>query len=407
MSPAPSPASAAAPAPAADAAGPALLSPFRLRGVEIPNRMVVSPMQTYMAGRDGQATDWHFQHLARFATGGFGAVMTEALMVTPEGRNTWGDLGLWEDAQIAPLARIAGFMKEAGAVPAAQLHHAGPKASRQRPWHGRGPLVEADAAARGEHAWRPVAAWNDRTVDGWHVPRTLEIDEIGGIVRAFGAASARAAEAGFELIDIHSAHGYLLHSFLSPVSNRRNDAYGGDREGRMRFPLEVAEAVRANLPDHVPLVFRLSCVDWRPDLDDRDDGWTIEDTLALSQALRERGVDMIDCSSGGIRAASSGTDFLLRRRKLKRGHQVPYAARIRAELDMPTMAVGVILDGPQAEAILQAGDADLIAIGREALVDPHWALNAAAGVLGGHDWDRWPASYGWWLRMREEIGIEN
>ncbi|WPZ37188.1 NADH:flavin oxidoreductase/NADH oxidase (plasmid) [Thalassobaculum sp. OXR-137] len=384
---------------------PALLTPLTLRGVELPNRMVLSPMQTYMAGTDGQATDWHFQHLARFATGGFGAVMTEALMVTPEGRNTYGDLGLWEDAQIAPLARIARFMKSAGAVPAAQLHHAGPKASRQRPWDGRGPLVEADAAARGETAWRPVAAWNDSTVEGWHIPRTLEIDEIREIVKAFGAAAARAVEAGFEFIDIHSAHGYLLHSFLSPVSNYRQDAYGGDLHGRMRFSLEVAEAVRANLPDEVPLVFRLSCVDWRPDLDDRTDGWTIEDTLTLSAALRERGVDMIDCSSGGIRAASSGTDFLLKRQKLQRGHQVPYAARIRQDLEMPTMAVGVIIDGPQAEEILQQGSADLIAIGREALVDPHWALNAAGAVLGAQDWDRWPSSYGWWLRMREDIGI--
>lgn len=385
---------------------PLLKKPFQLRKVTLPNRVVLSPMQTYLARSDGTATDWHFQHLAKFAVGGFGCVMTEALMVDPKGRNTYGDLGIWSDDHLPALSRIATFIAEQGSVPAAQLHHAGPKSSRQRPWHGRGPLQPQDRELRGEVPWNPVSASASSSVDGWNLPRAMTTAEIEALIEAFGAAAARAARAGFQLLDIHAAHGYLIHSFLSPVSNKRTDAYGGDRAGRMRLALEIAEAVRANWPEDYPLVFRLSCVDWRPDLDDRDDGWTIEDTLVLSRELHRRGVDVIDCSSGGIRAASSGTDFLLKRKKLKRGHQVPYAAAIRQQLDIPTMAVGVILDGPQAEDILQRGDADLIAIGREALVDPHWPLNAVAAIEGRPDWEQWPPSYGWWLKMREDIGIE-
>jgi 2,4-dienoyl-CoA reductase-like NADH-dependent reductase (Old Yellow Enzyme family) len=209
------------------------------------------------------------------------------------------------------------------------------------------------------------------------------------------------------VIDIHSAHGYLIHSFLSPVANHRKDQYGGDLQGRMRLALEIASSVRANMPDGMPLFFRISCVDWRKDLDSRTDGWTIEDSFVLAKELAARGVDLIDCSSGGIRAENSIMDFKKTRTKLKRGHQVPYAEAIRREVDIPTMAVGVILDGPQAEAILQAGQADLIAIGREALMDPHWGLHAAQALGVDPDWDKWPPSYGWWLQLRDEIGIED
>ena len=382
-----------------------LFSPFTLRDVTFPNRVVIAPMQMYKAAPDGLANDWHFQHLAKYAVGGAGTVMTEALIVDPIGRNTYGDLGIWSDDHVAPLARIAGFLQQQGSLAAAQLHHAGPKSSRQRPWEGLGPLGKAEAA-KGEPPWQPVSSMASQTITGWHQPRAMTIDEIHRLIDAYAAGARRVDRAGFDVLDIHAAHGYLLHSFLSPVSNQRDDGYGGDLAGRMRLVLEIAEALRANWPAGKPLFFRLSCVDWRKDLDDRTDGWSIEDSITLSRELNARGVDLIDCSSGGIRAENSIMDFVKKRRKLKRGHQVPYAEAIRHETGIPTMAVGVILDGPQAEAILQAGQADLIAIGREALVDPHWALHAAQALGVDPDWSGWPPSYGWWLELRERIGVE-
>lgn len=383
---------------------PLLFTPYTLREVVFPNRLVLAPMQMYVADRDGTLNDWHFQHLARFATGGFGTVMTEALMVEARGRNTYGDCGIWDDAHVGPLRRLVDFLHGQGTLAAAQLHHAGPKASRQRPWEGRGPLGEREAA-RGEAAWQPVAASSGKTLDNWHEPRAATLDDIAEIVAAYGQGARRADEAGFDVLDIHAAHGYLIHSFLSPVNNDRTDAYGGSLEGRMRLALEIAEELRRHWPEGKPLIFRLSCVDWRPDLDERKDGWTLDDSVVLARELKARGVDVIDCSSGGIRSASSGTDFLLKRQPLRKGHQTPYAARIRKDAEIATMAVGVIVDGPQAEAILQDGKADLIAIGREALVDPHWALNAARALGVPDPWSMWPPSYGWWLKMREEIGI--
>ncbi|WP_185984642.1 NADH:flavin oxidoreductase/NADH oxidase [Aureimonas mangrovi] len=383
---------------------PLLFSPYRLAGVTFPNRLVVAPMQMYVADQDGKLNDWHFQHLARFATGGFGTVMTEALMVEARGRNTYGDCGIWEDGHVAPLRRLVDFLHGQGTLAAAQLHHAGPKASRQRPWEGRGPLGAVESA-RGEAAWQPIAASSGKTLDNWHEPRAATLEDIREIVAAYGQGARRADEAGFDVLDIHAAHGYLIHSFLSPVNNDRTDAYGDSLEGRMRLALEIAEELRRFWPKDKPLIFRISCVDWRPDLDERKDGWSLEDSIVLAKALKARGVDMIDCSSGGIRSASSGTDFLLKRQPLRKGHQTPYAERIRREADIATMAVGVIVDGPQAEAILQARKSDLIAIGREALVDPHWALNAARALGIDDPWSMWPPSYGWWLKMREEIGI--
>ena len=382
-----------------------LFQPFRLREVTFPNRIVIAPMQMYKAAPDGIATDWHFQHLAKYAVGGAGTVMTEALIVDPLGRNTYGDLGIWSDDHVAPLARIAEFLQGQGALAAAQLHHAGPKSSRQRPWEGLGPLGQAEAA-RGEAPWQPVSSTADAPVAGWHQPRAMTVDEIKRLVADYAMGARRVHRAGFDVLDIHAAHGYLLHSFLSPVANHRTDAYGGSLEGRMRLVLEIAEALRSEWPGSKPLFFRLSCVDWRADLDSRTDGWTIEDSITLARALHRRGVDLIDCSSGGIRAENSMMDYAKRRRKLQRGHQVPYAEAIRAGAGIPTMAVGVILDGKQAEAILQAGQADLIAIGREALMDPHWALHAARALGADPGWQSWPPSYGWWLELRDRIGVE-
>jgi 2,4-dienoyl-CoA reductase-like NADH-dependent reductase (Old Yellow Enzyme family) len=390
----------------ASAASALLFSPFQLRGVTFPNRIVIAPMQMYKAAQDGQVTDWHFQHLAKYAIGGAGTVMTEALIVDPVGRNTYGDCGIWSDDQVAPLRRIADFLHQQGVVAAAQLHHAGPKSSRQRPWEGLGPLGDAEAA-KGEKPWQPVSSSASRTIEGWHQPRAMTLDEIKALIEAYGAGARRVDQAGFDVLDIHAAHGYLLHTFLSPVANMREDAYGGDLQGRMRLVLEIAECLRANWPAQKPIFFRLSCVDWRKDLDTRTDGWTIEDSCVLARELHARGVDLIDCSSGGIRAENSLMDYAKKRQKLPRGYQVPHAETIRRETGIPTMAVGAILDGPQAEAILQAGQADLIAIGREALTDPHWGLHAAQALGADPDWQKWPPSYGWWLELRERIGISD
>lgn len=381
-----------------------LFSHFRLRDVVFRNRIVLSPMQVYQARPDGLANEWHFQHLAKFAVGGFGCVMTEGLIVDPIGRATWGDLGIWSDDHIAPLRRITDFVRASGAVPAAQLHHAGPKAARQRPWEGFGPLTEVEAA-RGEPAWTPVSSSTDQSAPGWHTARAMTPDDISTVITAFGAAARRADAAGFDVIDIHAAHGYLLHSFLSPVSNKRTDDYGGDIHGRMRLLLEIAESLRANWPDGKAIFFRLSCVDWRSDIEEPFDGWTIEDSCLLARELHARGVDLIDCSSGGIRGATSMGSTDAKRTAIKRGFQVPYAATIRRETGVPTMAVGVILDGAQAEAILQEDQADLIAIGREALFNPHWALHAARALDADLDWSLWPPAYGWWLAVRDRIGI--
>lgn len=381
-----------------------LFNPFTLRGITFPNRIVIAPMQMYMAEPDGLATDWHFQHLAKYAIGGAGTVMTEALIVDPVGRNTYGDCGIWSDDHIPPLRRIADFLHQQGAIAAAQLHHAGPKSARQRPWEGLGPLGEAEAA-KGEPPWQPVSSCDSRTITGWHKPRAMTVDEIKKLVEAYGHAARRVDKAGYDVIDVHAAHGYLIHSFLSPVANLRTDEYGGDINGRMRLALEIAESIRASWPAHKPIFFRISCVDWRKDVDDRIDGWTIDDSFVLARELHKRGVDLIDCSSGGIRAENSLMDYAKKRQKLRRGFQVPYAEAIRQATGIPTMAVGVILDGPQAETILQAGQADLIAIGREALMDPHWALHAAQALGVDPEWRLWPPSYGWWLQLREKIGI--
>jgi 2,4-dienoyl-CoA reductase-like NADH-dependent reductase (Old Yellow Enzyme family) len=381
-----------------------LFSPFCLREVTFPNRIVIGPMQMYAAAADGLANDWHFQHLAKYAVGGAGTVMTEALIVDPIGRNTYADCGIWSDAHVAPLGRIVDFLHRQGSLAAAQLHHCGPKASRRRPWHGLGPLDEDDAA-KGEPPWQPVSSTAEPSTAGWLEPRPLTIEDIGKLVEDYRQAACRAALANFDVLEIHSAHGYLLHAFLSPVANRRTDAYGGNIAGRMRLALEVAECGRSAWPAGKPLFFRISAVDWREDLDARTDGWTIADSCTLARELAARGVDLIDCSSGGIRAENSMIDYAKRRRPLKRNYQVPYAEAIRRETGMPTMAVGAILDAPQAEAILQRGQADLVAVAREALVDPHWALRAAQVLGVDPDWTLWPPSYGWWLKLRQRTGI--
>jgi 2,4-dienoyl-CoA reductase-like NADH-dependent reductase (Old Yellow Enzyme family) len=377
---------------------PLLFTPFALRGVTVPNRVVISPMQTY-AARDGLANDWHFQHLAKYAVGGSGLVFTEVLLVEPRGRNTHADLGIWSDEQIPPLARIAEFLRDNGAMPGVQIGHCGPKAARQRPWEGLQPLGPEDAA-RGEPPWVPASATGEPAAPGYHLPHALTPGEIAGIVEAFGAGARRCAQAGFDILEVHAAHGYLIHSFYSPISNDRTDAYGGDFRGRIRFALEVAEAVRANWPDDKAVSFRLSCEDRL------DGGWSLSDTVVLAKELEARGVDVIDCSGGGIRGANTLMNLERARQPVRPCFQAPYAETVRREAGMATMAVGVILTGRQAEDILRKGQADLIAVAREALYDPHWALHAAIELGADPEWRLWPPQYGWWLYQRDRTGIE-
>jgi len=366
---------------------PRLFTPIELRGVTLKNRIVISPMCQYSA-EDGRANDWHLVHLGRFALGGAAMIFTEATAVEARGRITHGDLGLWSDEQIPGLRRVADFLRANGAVPAIQLAHAGRKASMQRPWHGNGPLDETDRA-RGDLPWEIVAPSALALDEGWLMPHELSVTEIGALQDAWRSAARRAAQAGFEVLEMHSAHGYLGHEFLSPLSNRRRDAYGGDLAGRMRFTLETAEAVREAWPQDKPLFVRVSSVDGI------EGGWTLEDTVALARELAARGVDVIDCSSGGL--AGSATAARVKRGP---GFQVPFAERVRRDAGVKTMAVGLILEARQAEAILQAGQADLIALGREALYDPSWALHAEAALGQQGEFGSWPVQAGWWLARR-------
>jgi len=340
---------------------------------------------------DGVANDWHFTHLTKFAVGGAGIVFTEAIAVEERGRITHGDLGLWRDDQIAPLRRIARFIKSVGSLPAVQLGHAGRKAGTQRPWEGHGPLNEADRL-KGEPPWQPISASSKTANPARLVPMEASASDISDILSAWRAAAARALEAEFEVIEIHAAHGYLLHTFLSADSNNRQDAYGNDFDGRCRLLLEVAEAVRAVWPDDRPVFVRLSSID--------EAGWEIEDTIELATRLKSRGVDVIDCSSGSLFDSSTANV------RLKRGYgyQVPFASAVRSRVGMSTMAVGLIVEPSHAESILREGHADLIAIGREALFNPNWALHAEAALASGSSsYSSWPIQHGWWLQVREKI----
>ncbi|MDP6568069.1 MAG: NADH:flavin oxidoreductase/NADH oxidase [Alphaproteobacteria bacterium] len=378
------------PPPAADNDLPALFTPFAARGLTLPNRIVISPMQQYAAGADGRPTDYHLIHYGRLALGRPGLIFTEALCIAPEGRLTYSDLGIWDDGAIAPLGRLVEAMRAEGVVPGAQILHAGRKASVQRPWQGYEPLREADLTERGEAPWPTVAPSAIAANPGWPVPRELTLAEIPDLVEQHGAAARRCAAAGFAALDIHGAHGYLIHTFLSPLSNRRDDAYGGDLDGRMRFALEVAEAVRANWPAERPLFYRLSCID------DEPGGWSLEDTIRLARELRAQGVDVIDCSSRGL--GQRGTPVVAPRQQ---GFQVPFAEAVRRRAEVASMTVGLIIQPAYAEAVVAEGRADLIAIGREALVNPQWPLHAALELIGDGAFDsHWQPRYGWWLSRR-------
>jgi 2,4-dienoyl-CoA reductase-like NADH-dependent reductase (Old Yellow Enzyme family) len=365
-----------------------LFTPLTLRGVTLPNRVVVSPMQQYVAGDDGLPRAFHLQHYGRLGIGGAGLVFTEALAVTPQGRVTHHDLGIWSDEHAEALKPIVSAIAASGAVPATQLIHAGRKGSVSRPWQGYSPLDET-TAARGEPPWTTVAASPIPANPGWHTPDGLNDQGIEELILAYAAGASRAAGAGFRVLDIHAAHGYLLHSFLSPLGNKREDRWGGDFEGRIRLLVEITKAVRAAWPAELPLLVRLSCID------DQPGGWTLEDSVDLSRRLKDIGVDVIDCSSGGL-----GERTTTKMIKRPEGYQVPYAERIRADAEIPTMAVGLITTPAFAESVVAEGRADLVAIGREALMNPHWPLHAARAL--GHDtsFASWPPSWGWWLEKR-------
>jgi len=375
------------------AGAPLLFSPLTVADAKLKNRIVISPMCTYACNGDGLATDWHLVHLGKFALGGAAVVCAEATAVEAEGRITYGDLGLWSAAHAAALKPVAAFIKAHGALPAIQIAHAGRKASMQRPWESNGP-IHPDDHRPGEPQWPTVAASSVPVGDGWPVPHELSVSEIRSIQRSFVAAALHALDAGFEILEIHSAHGYLAHSFLSPLSNRRDDGYGGGLAGRMRFTLETVEQVRAAWPASKPLLVRISSVD----VDGSAEGWQLEDSVALAGELKARGANVVDCSSGGIAGLATAD---IGPRPL--GFRIPYADRIRRASGMLTMTVGLIVHPEQAEGALQAGSADLIGVGREAFYDPFWALHAAHRLGADPTFAEWPESYGWWLVRREAL----
>jgi len=360
---------------------PILFSPLQLRSLTLPNRIIVSPMCQYSC-EDGMPNEWHFVHLGSRAVGGASLVFVEASGVTPEGRITPWDAGIWSEAHGRAWKPVADFIRAQGAVPGIQLAHAGRKASCNKPWLG------GKALGASEGAWETLGP-SAIAFGHYPPPRAMTVEEIGQAVEDFRRAARYSLDAGFDVVEIHGAHGYLLAQFLSPISNQRNDRYGGDRAGRMRFPLAAAKAVRENWPESKPMFIRVSAVDG-------GGGWDVDDTVAYAKELKALGIDVIDTSSGGLTGLSTALPV-----KRSLGFQVPFAGAVKRGANIPTMAVGLILDGPQAEAILQSGDADLIAIGRQALYDPFWAVHAAQELGCDSDFEMWTPEYGWWLDKRK------
>jgi 2,4-dienoyl-CoA reductase-like NADH-dependent reductase (Old Yellow Enzyme family) len=345
-----------------------LFSPLKLRDVEARNRVGVSPMCQY-SSRDGFADDWHLVHLGAFATGGAGIVFTEATAVTANGRISPQDLGVWKDDHLEMLSRIAAFVSGQGAVPGMQLAHAGRKANTRRPWDDGPVTVPAAAGGWPDDVWAPSAV---PFSDDYPRPRALDAEGIRGVVEAFGQGARRALEAGFRIVEIHAAHGYLLHEFLSPLSNRRDDAYGGSFENRIRLALEVVDRVREIWPERLPLSVRISATDWA------EGGWDLDQSVELARALVEHGVDIVDASSGGLVSHQKIT--------LGPGYQVPFASRIRREARVATATVGLITEPVQADTIVREGHADLVLLAREMLRQPHWATLAAHALGQEGSW---------------------
>ncbi len=345
-----------------------LFSPLKLRELAIPNRVVMSPMCQY-AAIDGLAQPWHMAHLSSRAIGGAGLIMAEATAVSPEGRLSPEDLGLWSDRHAAALRPITDFIRDCGAISGIQLAHGGRKSARYRPWDGNGPLSP-------DRSWPLIAPSAVAFDEGWQVPAEMNSDDIARIVDAFRGGARRARAAGFDVIEGHFAHGYLLHSFLSPLSNKRTDMYGGTLENRARLPLMVARTLREEWPSHLPVFVRISAVDWQ------EGGLTLDESVKFAGWLRDCGIDLVDCSSGAVVPREQIP--------VAPGYQVPFAARIRKEAGIATAAVGVITQPVQAEEILVRGDADLIFLARALLRDPYWAQSASE-QLDAHS--LWPVQY--------------
>jgi 2,4-dienoyl-CoA reductase-like NADH-dependent reductase (Old Yellow Enzyme family) len=366
-------------------AGPILFSPIKLRDVALKNRVVVAPMHQY-SGVRGFPTDWHLMNAGRFAAGGAGLVIVESTKVERRGCGTIGDLGLWDDAFVPAFRRLTEFIRRHGAVPGIQLGHAGRRSRLQRPWEGGQPLQPSPEIEDWDD-WEIIGPSPLSAGEGEPEPRALGRDEIPQVVEAWGKAAARADAAGFEVLDIHGAHGYLIHQFLSPLANRRNDEYGGSELNRMRFAVEIVECVRANWPAHKPLFLRLSVED--------DAGWGPQQSVTLARIVNPKGIDVIDCSSGGMLGrpvVSTGP--------VGYGYQVPYAEAIRREAKMMSMAVGLIVHADQAEQILQRGQADLIALAREILYNPNWPMDAAQKLGVDPRFELMPPPYSYWLSKR-------
>lgn len=366
---------------------PLLFQPIRLRELVLKNRVVISPMCQH-AAEAGHATPWHMVHLGKFALGGAALILTESTAVDPRGRIGTADLGLWKDSHIEPLKQVVDFVHANGAAIGVQLAHAGRKSGSQPLWEG-GAALSASTLATDAEPWERLGPSALEAGPGWSRPTALSEEGIAQVVQRFVDATERADKAGFDVVELHFGHGYLVASFLSPNSNHRKDRWGGDLNGRMRLALEIAREVRKAWPAQKPLFCRLSAVDGTLD------GWSLEDSVVLSRELAGCGVDIIDCSSGGL---TEETRALPVPRGL--GFQVPFSERIRREAQVRTQAVGMIVDPAQAEAVLAEGKADLIALGREALFDPYWAHHAAATFGIDPDYERWPVRHGVWLAKR-------
>jgi 2,4-dienoyl-CoA reductase-like NADH-dependent reductase (Old Yellow Enzyme family) len=364
---------------------PCLFTPFKLRSVTFANRIVVTPMCQYVA-RDGAAVRWHRSHHGRFALSGVGGAVVESTAVSADGRITEGCLGIWDDAHVPALAEIVEAYRDQGIPVGIQLSHSGRKGSAEVPLAGAAPLADT----RPDAAWETVAPSAMPLTEGWPMPRALSSGEISELTALFGAAASRAVAAGFDFIEVHGAHGYLINSFFSPIANRRDDCYGGSLANRMRFPLEVARCVRAAIPSDMPLFYRASVEDGL------EGGVTVADTIALASALRTEGVDLVDCSSGGMTGASGRAS-----RRPSPGYLVPYAREVRAEAEIATMAVGLIVTPQQANGIIAEGNADLVAMGRQLLEEPNFVF-AAARALGHPDpFSVLPESYAFFLSRRK------
>jgi 2,4-dienoyl-CoA reductase-like NADH-dependent reductase (Old Yellow Enzyme family) len=349
---------------------PHLFSPIKIKSIEFKNRLVVSPMCEY-SSEDGFANDWHLVHLGSRAVGGAALVITEATAVSPEGRITNADLGIYKDDHIAKLKQITNFIEQRGAVAGIQLAHAGRKASHVEPWNGGKQL-----ASNNPNGWKTLGPSAIPFSDGEEAPMELDLMGIEKVKVDFKAAAVRALAAGFKVIELHGAHGYLLHEFLSPISNQRTDEYGGSFENRIRLLMEVTAYVKEVWPEEYPLFVRISASDWT------EGGWTADDSVALAKVLKDNGVDLVDCSSGGNVSTA--------KIPLKPGYQVEFAEKVKREADILTGAVGLITEAKQADAIIQNGEADMVFLARELLRDPHFPLRAAHEL--GHE-VKWPAQY--------------